>query len=587
MRTAAEIKRTIEVGLGRKACDLKLTNLNLVNVYANDIYPTDICIAGGRIVSIDPKANLKAKKTMDCGGRYALPGFIDGHIHIETTLLAPESLGEIIVPQGSTTLCIDPMEIANVAGIEGVKELMKSISQLPYRVFLEIPSRVPTAPGLETAGAVVGLDGIKEALEWPETISLGELDPSKILFVMEEYLEKIAATLAKRRIVNGHAIGRTGQELNVYASAGIADDHECVYIEELKERLRLGMSVMVREGSSERNVDELMAGVVKEKISTENLLFCTDDKHASDILREGHINYNVNRAIKLGLSPMEAIKMATINAAKHFRLEDEIGSITPGRLADILLVDSLEDIQPSSVFFGGDLVFDQGQMKTKVIESVYPDSIKQTVSYKRPVTKKTFRVASSKQDGQTEVNVIRLKEDQIINDWTRHQLKVSGGEILPDLGADVLKLAVVERHGRTDGNVGVGFVQGFKLEKGALASSVSHDHHNVVCVGTNDEDMALAVRYLEKIQGGFVCVAEGKVLGHIELPIAGLMSLKDAPTVIEENEALNDKAASLGCPLNSPFMSLSFISLPTVPELGLTDMGLIDVLAHKIIEVEK
>ncbi|RKX90079.1 MAG: adenine deaminase, partial [Spirochaetes bacterium] len=334
MRTSTDIKAVVDAGLGRTPCDLKLENLRLVNVFTSEIIPTDVYIIAGRIVSIHPDAGLEASHTEDCGGLFAVPGFIDTHMHFETTLLTPESLGDVILPWGTTTLCMDAMEIANVSGIQGLKEILKSIKSLTYRAFMEVSSRVPTAPGLETTGGVLGLAEVEELLDWNESLSLGEIDPSKIFIYGGEYFEKIAAAHARGKIVNGHAIGRLGQELNVYASAGISDDHECVEYNELLERIRLGLAVLIREGSSERNVDKLIAGVLENKLATDRLMFCTDDKHVNDILREGHINYNVNRSIELGMNPIQAIQMATINAARHFRVEGDVGSLSPGRLAD-------------------------------------------------------------------------------------------------------------------------------------------------------------------------------------------------------------------------------------------------------------
>ncbi|MBV4420150.1 adenine deaminase [Clostridium tyrobutyricum] len=584
MKTYSEIKNLIQSGLGEISCNLKLSNVNLVNVYSGEIYNTNIYIKDDRIVSIDPEVQLKAKKSIDCGGKYAVPGFIDSHLHIETTLLSPEALSDVIVPKGTTTLCADLMEIANVCGIDGIKALLNSIEKLPYRTYIEIPSRVPTAPGLETTGGVVGLSEVLEALDWKETISLGELDPSKILFKKEEYLKKIEATLSRRKIVNGHAIGITGRDLNVYSASGMSDDHECVSFEELLERIRLGMDVFIREGSSERNVERLIKGVVENKLSYEHLMFCTDDKHASDIKSEGHINYNVNKAISLGVPPVNAIQMATINAARHFRLEDEVGSITPGRKADILIVEDLNNIEPSMVFFEGKLVAEQGKLISSKVSSEYPNWIKNTVKFNKTITPKSFEM-KSKSKNSTKVNVIELIKDQIINKWTTEELEVKEGLIKNNLQEDILKLAVVERYGKT-GGIGIGFVKGFHIKDGALASSVSHDHHNIVCVGTDDYNISQAVNEVKNIQGGFVLVKHGKVIGKMNLPIGGLMSSHDSESVIDEITHLNNLTRQIGCTLAAPFMTLSFISLPTVPELGLTDIGLVDVLKHKIISTE-
>lgn len=585
MRTFENIKRTVETGLGKYPCDLKLENVQLVNVFSGEIYPTDIYIKDGRVVSIDANAKLESAEVMECHGQYAVPGLIDAHMHFESTMLSPEALAGVVVPQGTTTLCADLMEIANVAGEAGLKEMLNSIDRLPYRMLIEVSSRVPTAPGLETTGAVLGAQEVARIMDWEESVSLGELDPSKILFVKDEYLHKIANTLGRRKIVNGHAIGHLGQELNIYASAGMSDDHECVSPEEMIERLRVGMKVFIREGSTERNVDRLIQGVIDNHLRTDNLMFCSDDKHAREIQTEGHINYNVNRSIELGLSPMDALQMATVNAAKHFRMEDEIGSITPGRLADILLVDDYRNIHPNVVIFEGKIVAENGQLAEECPVSEYPEWIKNTVVLKNPITPESFRVKTQCTRAAAKVNVIDMIPQQIINTAAVAELQTANGEILPDLQGDILKLAVVERYGK-NGNVGIGFVRGFELKKGALAYSMSHDHHNIVVVGTNDTDMAVAVNEVARLKGG-VCAAEaGKVIDSMPLPIGGLMSEWPAEEVMEHMDRLNETARAFGCGMSAPFMSLSFVSLPSVPDLGLTDMGLVDVLQHKLIPVE-
>lgn len=585
MRTFEEIKNTIETGLGRFPCDMKLQNVKLVNVFSGEIYPTDIYIKNKRIVSIDPKADLEAEQVIECRGKYAVPGLIDAHMHFESTMLSPEALASVVVPQGTTTMCADLMEIANVAGEAGLKAMLQSMSRLPYRMLIEVSSRVPTAPGLETTGAVLGAKEVADIMGWEESVSLGELDPSKILFVKEEYIHKVADTLARRKLVNGHAIGRLGQELNVYASSGISDDHECVTPQEMIERLRVGMKVFIREGSSERNVDALVQGILDHHLATDNLMFCTDDKHAREIQQEGHINYNVARSVELGLDPMSAIEMATVNTAKHFRIEDEIGSITPGRLADILLVDDLEKMKPETVIFEGKIVAEKGHLVQECKVEKYPDWIKDTVTLKNPITENSFKIPSKVQSGMTRVHVIDLITAQIINNNTIKELEVKDGEIQRDLPADILKLAVVERYGK-NGNVGLGFVHGFGLKKGALAYSMSHDHHNIVVVGTNDQDMAVAVNEVVRLHGGLSIACDGNVINSMALPIGGLMSEKTADEVMDKMDIMNADVKKLGCEMSAPFMTLSFISLPTVPELGLTDLGLVDVLEHKLIPLE-
>lgn len=585
MRTFEEIKDIIETGLGRRPCDLKLAGARLVNVFSGQVYETDIYIKGRRIVSIDPEAGLEALDVMDCHGKYAVPGLIDAHMHFESTMLSPEALASVVVPQGTTTLCADLMEIANVAGAEGLKAMLASMSRLPYRMLIEVSSRVPTAPGLETTGAVLGAEEVADIMDWDESVSLGELDPSKILWVREEYLHKVADTLAKRKVVNGHAIGRLGQELNVYSSSGISDDHECVTAQEMLERLKVGMKVFIREGSSERNVDELVKGIVELGLRTDNLMFCTDDKHAREIQTEGHINYNVTRAVELGLDPMDAIQMGSVNAAKHFRMEDEIGSITPGRLADILLVDDWHVMKPEVVIFEGKVVARDGRLLEECSVGEYPGWLKQTVTLKNPVTADSFRADTAAGGHTVKAHVIDMIPRQIINRDIIMELEVKDGRLQADTERDILKLAVVERYGK-NGNIGIGFVRGFRLREGALAYSMSHDHHNIVVVGADDADMAAAVNEVARLNGGLAVAKGGTICNSMELPIGGLMSELPAEDVMARLDVLNEDARSLGCTMEAPFMSLSFVSLPTVPDLGLTDKGLVDVLNHRLMSLQ-
>lgn len=570
----------LQAAQGSIPVDLLIENAKIVNVYTEKIINGSIAIKNGKIVAINPDKKLEAKETYDAKGQYALPGFMDAHVHIETTLLTPESLSSLIVPCGTTTMFVDAMEIANVSGAKGLKALLNSNKDLPYRIYSEIPSRVPTAPGLETTGGVLGLEEVTDLLEENDSVSLGELDPSKILNIREEYLMKILCAKEKGKIANGHAIGLNWDDLNVYATAGLDDDHECVTFEELLQRNSLGMTVMVREGSSERNVERLMKGVIENQLTTEHLIFCTDDKHANDITNEGHINYNVNKTIKLGLNPIKAIKMATLNCARHFRLDHLLGSITPGRFADIIFTKDIHEIKPTSVFKEGKLVSKDGKLIKELSLESYPNFLMDTVKLSKDLSEKSFSIPYDKR--KAKVKVINIYNEQIINYKTEEILEVYDKKILLDVNRDILKLAVVERHGK-NGDVGVGFVKGFGLKKGALAISVSHDHHNIVSVGCNDCDMYLAVKELEKHGGGMAIACDGAIVDVFPLPIAGLMSNLDVDEVLEKVEAINKKVKKLGCTMPAPFMSLSFISLPTVPELGLTDKGLIDVANHKII----
>jgi adenine deaminase len=474
------------------------------------------------------------------------------------------------------------MEIANVAGIEGMRVLLHGVQHLPYHILIEVSSRVPTAPGLETTGGELGLDEVRDILTWPECISLGELDPSKVLGLRDEYLAKVEAAHALQKIANGHAAGLSGADLAAYACGGLADDHECVTYEDALARLRLGLSVLIREGSTERNLEPILTGVVREKLDTRHLMFCTDDKHPGDIRDEGHIDTMVNRAIELGLLPMQAIQMATVNAAVHFRCDHLLGSLTPGRWADVILSERLDRIIPETVLFKGQLVAQDGALVIAPPPGEYPDWIQHTVTVTRGKTGADFRLAA---DGTSaKVRVIELYPDQIINEIGEAVLPVIDGQVMADPQQDVLKLAVVERYGK-NGNIGVAFVRGFGLKQGALASSVAHDHHNIIVVGTNDEDMAACVRAIEARQGGLSIANGGAELDGLSLPVGGLLSLEPVKDIIARLERITAIAHDQGCVLPAPFMTISFISLPTVPELGLTDRGLVSVRDHQLIGV--
>jgi adenine deaminase len=580
MHTLAEQKSLINAALGHEPLDLRIDHVQVVNVYTGVIEPGSIGIKAGCIATTDA-AGLQTERTVDGAGRFAVPGFIDSHVHIDSTLLTPANLATLIVPTGTTTLLADPMEISNVAGLRGLETLVQMAEGVPYHLFLEVSSRVPTAPGLETTGGELGLEEVQQVLAWPNAVSLGELDPSKILGMGDEYLAKVLAAYRLGKIANGHAAGLQGRELVAYACGGLLDDHECVDFEEAQARLRLGLAVVVREGSTERNLQQILQGARSAGSSTRHLMFCTDDKHPNDILAEGHINYMVRRAIELGYAPVEAIQMASLNAALHFRIDHLTGSLTPSRWADILLVDDLQRMIPSDVFVQGRWVAHEGQLIAPVPRPEYPGWIMDTVKLTRGRQPADFVVPA--RGAQAMVRVIGIFPDQIINREEQAALDVKDGAVVPDVSHDVLKLAVVERYGK-NGNIGVTFVRGFGLQQGALASSVSHDHHNIAVVGTNDEDMAASVRAIEGMHGGLAAAAGGEVLGTLALPIGGLMSDLPAMEVNAALERITSIARGLGCKVPAPFMTLSFISLPTVPELGLTDRGLVDVRKHALIE---
>jgi adenine deaminase len=579
MLTVNDRKVLIETVLGRRPLDLVIENVQVVNVYTEKIEKGAIGIKLGRIVTTQA-AGLEAEERIDGGGRYAIPGFIDSHVHLDSSLVTPENLSALIVPRGTSAMLADPMESANVAGRQGLEALTHMRDKLPYHLFIEVSSRVPTAPGLETTGGEMGLEEVAQILEWESAISLGELDPSKVLGMRDEYLAKVEMAHRMGKIANGHAAGLSGRELEAYLCGGLSDDHECVDYEEAFERLSLGLPIFVREGSTERNLDPIIKGVVANKLDTRHMMFCTDDKHPDDILEEGHIDFMVNRAIGLGLSPMDAIQMASVNAAVHFRVDHELGSLSPGRWADVVLTDELTRIEPVQVFHKGRLVAEGGQLTEPIPQANYPAWFSQTVQVTRGKAAEDFHLAH---DGaEARVKVIELYPDQIINEIGEATLPVVDGNVVANPEQDVLKLAVVERYGR-NGNIGIAFVRGFGLKRGALASSVAHDHHNIIVAGTNEEDMALCVRAVEEAQGALAIAAGGELLGQLPLPLGGLMSERPVEEVIEKLTEMTRTSQQLGGTLPAPFMTISFIGLPTVPEFGLTDKGLVSVRQHSLI----
>jgi len=578
--------KLIDTALGRIPADLAIKGANLVNVCTGEVYKTDIAVKGKRIALVGDISRLVGAdtKVLNVGGLYAIPGLIDSHMHVESTMLTLSGFAEVVLPRGVTSVLVDPHEIANVLGMKGISLVINEAKKLPLKVYVEVPSRVPTAPGLETTGASIGVKEVADMLTWDEAVSLGEINSQHVLAKEKDYLLKIASAREKGKPINGHAAGLTGEALNAFVAAGAGDDHECVRLEEALEKLRLGIWVMLREGSTERNLLDLLKLLTEKKVSFGRCLFCTDDKHPLDLVNEGHMDYIIRLAVKNGLNPITAVQIATINCAERFHLDEEIGSISPGRLADIVLVDNLELLNVKFVVANGLVVAKDGKLLVKLDKYKYPLWAKKTVHLKRSVKPNDFEVAVKRNLGTVKVRAIGLIEDQIMKEARVETLSVDKGHIMPSLEKDVIKIAVVERHHKT-GNIGLGFVHGFGLKSGALGSTVAHDHHNIVVVGVNGRDLATAVNALAKLGGGFIVVKDGKVLESLPLPIAGLMTEASVVEVCKKLEALHAAARTLECPLKSPFMSLSFVTLPTVPELGLTDLGLIDVRSNRLIEV--
>jgi len=562
--------RLISVAKGEISADLLLANAKVVNVFTGEIESGNVAICDDRIAGIGDYH--QANKVLDLNGKYLAPGLINGHIHPESSMLDISQYARAVVPRGTLAIVTDLHEIANVSGLEGIRYVLNCARRLPLELFLMAPSCVP-ATHLETAGARLDPEDIRQILRWKGVIGLGEvMNFPGVLGGDTNVLSKI--NLARGKIVDGHAPGISGKELNAYIAAGIYSDHESVSLDEAKEKLRQGMWVMIREGSSEKNLDALLPLV--NDGTYKRCLFVVDDRSCADLLRDGDIDAVVRKAIHKGLDPVRAIQMATINTAEYFKL-DRLGAIAPGYLANLVVFDDLSDLQADMVFYQGRLVAKGG----KPLFPIYQYGGKQltnTINIK-PFNKESLWLLAS---GETEP-VIEIIPGQIITKKRLEKVRVSGGVVLPDISRDILKLVVVERHHAT-GNIGLGLVKGFGLKRGALASSIAHDSHNIVAVGTSDEDIFTAIKEIERLQGGLVAVAEGKVLSSLALPVAGLLSDKPLEVVVAQLEKLEQLAGGLGTTLASPFATLSFLALPVIPELRLTDLGLVDVNKFELVK---
>ncbi len=560
----------IKVAKGEQTADLLLTNARIVNVFNGEIEEGNVAVYGDRIAGVGDYRD--GKQVIDLGGSIVAPGFIDGHTHLESSMLDIGQYARAVVPRGTTSVVTDLHEIANVCGLEGIRYILDGAKRLPMDLFLMAPSCVP-ATHLETSGATIGTGEIRQLLRWKNCIGLGEvMNFPGVLMGDEAVMDKIASSSDK--VIDGHAPGLTSRNLNAYVSAGIGSDHESVSLKEAEEKLRRGMRVMIREGSSEKNLDALLP-LVTDK-TYKRCMFVVDDRSCADLLSDGDIDDVVRKAVRKGLDPVRAIQMVTINTAEWFRLHD-LGAVAPGYVANLVVIDNLDNLKIAMVFHHGKFAAEAGRPAFSVPGNS-STRLTNTINI-RPFSLNALKLPAN---GDTHL-VIQVVPGQIITRKRTETVKVKDGYIVPDTGRDILKLAVVERH-RATGNIGRGLVTGFGLKRGALASSIAHDSHNIVAVGTSDEDIFAAVKELERIQGGLTVVSQGRVLGSLALPVAGLLSQEPLETVVAEFQRLETLAGDLGCKLTAPFSALSFLALPVIPELRLTDLGLVDVNEFKLVK---
>jgi adenine deaminase len=561
--------RLIEVARGDAPADTLLANTRLVNVRSGDIHDADIALYGGRIAGF---GNYEARETIDLKGAFVSPGLIDAHVHIESSMVTVPEFARAVVPRGTTTVVTDPHEIANVLGIAGIRYMLESSAELPLRVFVMASSCVP-ATDMETSGAALTAADLAPLFEHPRVIGLAEvMNFPGVFLAAPEVLAKIEA--AGERPVDGHAPGLSGKNLNAYIAAGVGSDHECTTLEEAREKLRRGMHIFIREGTTARNLTELLPLVTPSNAAY--CSFCTDDRHPEDLLEEGHIDALLRMAVVQGLEPITAIQMATINTATYFGLRG-IGMVAPGYRGDLMVFDDLGDLRARLVFSDGARVAEDGEYVGPRPRPPEPPGGGVAVAW----DKVDLSVAAG---AGARGRVIHAIPGQIVTGQSIEELAVRDGVAVCDPDRDILKIAVIERH-RGTGNVGVGFVKGFGLKQGAIASSVAHDNHNIVVVGASDEDMKAAVRAVAETGGGQAVVARGRVLASVPLTIAGLMSDLPLEDVRERVAAMTRAARELGGTLPDPLMTLSFLALAVIPELKITDLGLVDVGEFRRVEV--
>ena len=556
------------VALGNNPADLLLQNGRVVDVLTETIYEADVVIADGKIAAIGPRGTYsEAKQVLNLQGAYIAPGLINAHCHVESSMAAPESYVREELRWGTTTLITDPHEIANVAGAEGIRYMLRAGGQMPINYYVELPSCVPATP-FEHAGCVMDAAAMAEVMHDKGVLGMGEMmNVPGVLYNDAEVHKKLDLFHAENRVIDGHAPTVTGKELQAYVASGIDTDHESMSWDEALEKLRAGLAVLVRQGSACRNLEPIIKGVLASGIDVQNLAFCTDDKHLSDMRKEGTIRYCVKMAVELGMSPVRALRIASINAAKIFGLR-HVGAIAPGYDADIVVFNNLEDLEPLHVFWHGQ---DAWAEADKVVP-VEPSAVLKGSVRPAAFIEETF--ALSHFEASKEYPVIRMVPGDVYTE--RESMR---GEDVADALAkgDVYLIAVLERHHGT-GHVGLGLLAGYGLKNGAAATTVAHDSHNLIVIGTTPADMVVAARELVRVQGGYTLVRKGEVVGTVPLNICGLMSSAAPEELIVSLDEIAEKAHAHGVPNNiDPFISLSFMALPVIPRLKITDMGMFDV----------
>jgi adenine deaminase len=586
-----DTRALVDCAMGRIPADLVIRNARWVSVQSGEIVPdTAIAVLGERIALVGPNTEHTIGPdtlVIDAAGRYVTPGLLDAHMHVESGMLTVAQFTRAVVPHGTTGMFIDPHEIANVLGLRGVRLMVHEAALQPVHIFVQVPSCVPSAPGLESAGAELGPQEVAEALEWPGVIGLGEMmNYPGVAYCDNNVHAKLEATRKNNRVIGGHyPVPDLDLEFYGYVAGGAMDDHEGTRLEDAVARVRQGMKVMLRYGSAWHDVAEQVRAITELRLDSRNFLLCTDDSHSATLIQDGHMDRVVRHAIAQGLPPITALQMATLNTAEHFGLGRELGQIAPGRYADLLIVPDLPAFQPQLVIARGKLVARDGQLLVDTPAIQYPDWAVNTVHLANILKADDFKLTALAKDGRCMAHVIGVIENQAP---TRHlvlPVTAKKGEVRADMRNDLAKVALVERH-HAHGRVQIGLVQGFGFsEPCGLATTIAHDSHQMLVIGTEDADMAQAANHLARCGGGQVVVQRGKVIGEVQLPIAGLISNRPAGEVAAQAETVLEGFRRCGCQLNNPNMQMSLLGLVVIPELRMSDLGLVDVNHFRIIDV--
>lgn len=578
------------VALGIEKAEIVIQNGTLVNVITGELNEhIDVAITQGRIAYVGHADHTIGPNTkvIDATNKYIAPGLMDGHMHVESTMLTVTQFARMALTNGTTSIFMDPHEIANVCGIEGVRLMHEEGQMLPLNVFTTFPSCVPATNGLEDAGAELTVEDIKEGLTWENVVGLGEvMNFPGVVHRDPKMIGEINETLKANKTVTGHFPEGTAEMLQAYLASGVNSDHETVTRQQALEKLRLGMYVMIREGSAWQDVKEVIKIITEDKVDADQILLVTDDVYPQTLVEHGHMNHVVRRAIEEGVDPVTAIKLATINVARYFKMAEDYGSVSPSKVADILVIDHLEKMVPSTVIVNGKHVVENEQLSVDLPLFTYPDAIKQSIHVKEKLKQTDFTITAST-NNSIQANVIKVIENSARTELTTFELAVNAnGEIDVDLEQDVIKLACIERHHQS-GDISVALAHGFGLKSGAVASTVAHDSHNLLVMGANEEDMVFAANTLIEVGGGMIVVEDGNILATVPMPIAGLMSDRKCEDVVEQVRELEQGWLKLGCSIHAPFMTFSLIALPVIPSVRISNRGLVDVTKFKLIDVIK